>query len=862
MDDDQAVRVRPTSLSISSLLNNPNSGSLSTSSNRPSIREIPLVHLSPIPTASSSDFSSYIGAVGAEYDNYIRAKQYGLQQHLQSNQLPPRPSGSIFSGTEGLDARLADQIPSSIGGSRLSFDDRSSVFSGPNDSPSSELNGFGFESSPNAVQIPAVFCEDDFELKNPRIFDLITGNTSIVAPISGSAEARTAHGSGSLLQEKLSVYMDVVETTLVSEISATGPAFFDALQDLRELQARANKSIDRIDVLRQDLAKLSADSADIGLLSAEKEQKRQNIKSLRRDMASVKELKVHYDKVLEASKTGRRQDLIATMNIFNDFISARPSLERLQVAQEMLNDIDKSKQSLGKADVTAFKETLMQDLTDDVQSSRTEDIFAQLRNKYAKDKRTLLNGSQGPGRAADVGTNLRTELEACLDSLIYTGQLQAAYSDYQDAIIKEIRAITKRSLPANDDDDVQSNISGRSNRTAAEKSSNLAKALRNLTGAQFNSMLMEIYTRTCVFVRRVSFQQKLLIDLISSSTRNLPIEVQTTIYATHLANTIVDVCQARIVKLLNVRTTSNLDLTIAELYLFYELNTYFNAECESLTGQLGASLQSVVATQIKSFYRNFAETLHQSVIATIEMDTWQPASLNTSIQETINSMLDATVVNPVQWATPFDSYKLTSEELTGSEKGAVIEGKKFLMPLSAAALLKCLEQLMSLAQLFFLLRIDCLGSTIEVLKLYNSRSCQLILGAGATRSAGLERITAKHLAVTSQALAIVSILIPTIKAHFTRLVGSSTLLVELDKLLRLYEEHRGEIHAKLISIMEDRTTQICKQLADWLQSGKPEEDAISGPSTYMTALVKVSLPRENNETKSDISRTRWCWLEC
>ena len=40
---------------------------------------------------------------------------------------------------------------------------------------------------------------------------------------------------------------------------------------------------------------------------------------------------------------------------------------------------------------------------------------------------------------------------------------------------------------------------------------------------------------------------------------------------------------------------------------------------------------------------------------------------------------------------------------------------------------------------------DTITKVVEFLMTFNSRTCQLVLGAGAMRSAGLKHITAKHL---------------------------------------------------------------------------------------------------------------------
>jgi len=43
---------------------------------------------------------------------------------------------------------------------------------------------------------------------------------------------------------------------------------------------------------------------------------------------------------------------------------------------------------------------------------------------------------------------------------------------------------------------------------------------------------------------------------------------------------------------------------------------------------------------------------------------------------------------------------------------------------------------------------DTMGRVIEFLKAFNSRTCQVVLGAGAMRSAGLKNISAKHLGLS------------------------------------------------------------------------------------------------------------------
>jgi vacuolar protein sorting-associated protein 54 len=139
-----------------------------------------------------------------------------------------------------------------------------------------------------------------------------------------------------------------------------------------------------------------------------------------------------------------------------------------------------------------------------------------------------------------------------------------------------------------------------------------------------------------------------------------------------------------------------------------------------------------------------------------------------------------------------------------------------------------------------LLTTDTMSRIIEFLKAFNSRTCQVVLGAGAMRSAGLKNITAKHLALASQSLSIVISLIPYIRETFRRHLSpkQAVMLVEFDKLKRDYQEHQNEIHTKLIAIMGDRITAHIKSL-NAIRWDVPQ--AKPGVNDYMELLVKETV---------------------
>lgn len=54
----------------------------------------------------------------------------------------------------------------------------------------------------------------------------------------------------------------------------------------------------------------------------------------------------------------------------------------------------------------------------------------------------------------------------------------------------------------------------------------------------------------------------------------------------------------------------------------------------------------------------------------------------------------------------------------------------------------------------------------ELLKHYNSRCCQLVLGAGAIQGAGLKTITSTILVLAARSLKLILWFMPFVKAHF------------------------------------------------------------------------------------------------
>jgi vacuolar protein sorting-associated protein 54 len=143
---------------------------------------------------------------------------------------------------------------------------------------------------------------------------------------------------------------------------------------------------------------------------------------------------------------------------------------------------------------------------------------------------------------------------------------------------------------------------------------------------------------------------------------------------------------------------------------------------------------------------------------------------------------------------------------------------------------------------------DVAMSLISYLQLFNSRCTQLILGAGATRSAGLKNINTRHLALASQALGFIAALVPYVREFVRRHCVSgapiSSVMGEFDRVRRLYQEHQNNIYDKLVEIMSGRAMAGAQKMKaiDW----DGNNDSVH---EYMETITKGTITLHRNLTK-------------
>lgn len=97
---------------------------------------------------------------------------------------------------------------------------------------------------------------------------------------------------------------------------------------------------------------------------------------------------------------------------------------------------------------------------------------------------------------------------------------------------------------------------------------------------------------------------------------------------------------------------------------------------------------------------------------------------------------------------------------------------------AALFLIQIITEYTTLAQDLSALTLNILRNLVELLSHFNSRSSQLVLGAGAMQTAGLKTITTTNLVLASRSLQLIIWLLPYIRSYF----AGEALIVALNEI--------------------------------------------------------------------------------
>lgn len=766
------------------------------------------------------------------------------------------------------------------------------------------------QAPPPLSTIPRVYFDKDFHLENPRIFDVVSDRSEVVRPPPGSLNEKGSKGNATaprkalatnaILQEKLSWYMDTIEMYLIASISAASTAFFTALGSLQELHSEAADSVERIKALRKELQALDNEISMSGLNIIQKRQRQEHLQQLR---DAVQQLKHIVDSVVACESlvdNGEVEKALKCIDSLEKLIAGEPDssqaplkidgqdlplrdLRAVTALQSVNDDLTTIRFRIGKASAARFLSLLMGDLGHHTDAVSTQEVLMRWTSASVRSRGGHTQEPSVIPSYMSSTDGLRSELLEILTSLHRAKHLTSAASAYREAVLKEIRNLVRRPLPTSNDDDNESILSSstiaRGQLATQEKSSILARNLRALQPEEAEELLIKIYISVTETLRRSTTQVKLLLDVASSlgddtgrsglrctEMESPPItpaawrpsiaaleapEIHKAIDLQSLLVEAVDVAQDKIVKLLRVRSEQSTHLSLLRFLRYFALNLYFTNECESISGQSGTALKTIINGQIQDFIQQHGDIEKQNLAQGMDSDQWQAKDFSEKHTAELDRILSCSTKDPAEWSNGIKPWILYSDDdpdfncaddpqLNGDGKAktrnASIHEEIFVLPSSAIICMNGVARFLQLIVGIPSMTSDIGASLVSYLQLFNSRCTQLILGAGARQSAGLKNITSKHLVLASQALAFVATLINYIREFVRRHAGTgaaASSLVEFDKVKRLYQDHQNSIYDKIVEIMTRLAASHVRALIriDWDNDQK-------NVHSYMATLTK------------------------
>lgn len=223
-----------------------------------------------------------------------------------------------------------------------------------------------------------------------------------------------------------------------------------------------------------------------------------------------------------------------------------------------------------------------------------------------------------------------------------------------------------------------------------------------------------------------------------------------------VVHVIAELANLRFSKVIGVRTEVHAQLDLAAFLEIFDVSWTFVLQCELVCQRMIVGLRGVMVGQAKTFLQTFHQKRLTDSARFVENEQWVAVDVQPSTQAIVNLLLQGAIKDPTEFllgarrtarleAMDKEGQPFVEAELGEPDKQVDIDGRKYYAVSAGSTALETLADYVKVVVNCPLLTMDAMSKVVEFMKSYNSRTCQVVLGAGAMRSAGLKNITAKHL---------------------------------------------------------------------------------------------------------------------
>lgn len=633
------------------------------------------------------------------------------------------------------------------------------------------------------ADIPAIFLQSQLELYKPNTFAQV---------FPGISDA--GRHSGRLLQEKLSHYLDVVEVQIAQQVSQKSSAFFHAMTSQDTIMAEMSSATANVQRLRRNIQQIDATLVNDSLTIISTERRRQN------HLVALRKLKV----MAEVHQT---QPMIQLLLGTADYVAAIDLIGSTQelVAKELSgihcfkhlpSQLHEMERLIDKMLTTDFEKYATADLNRPI--SMTGGLLA---NSVVLDEDKLV----------------------CIISGLLRQKNFLFIETYKEEATATVRAMIKEMLIevlASGDKEIC--LTGAGEESQALSISEWVTLLETAT-----IRLLKLLGR----IRTVVDVMHRVADASAGRTRPDVFVQPTDIFLpaadyqrvdqklTELMHSICNYCHERCATLISSQSLEKSVATADQVERLTRIVADFCVGCERLANVYSLPLQAALKAQATRFAQKFHADRKAKLGFILDSERWRQADVPPEFQYLIDGIRSGSFA-----PSDHDASTETCNVLR-------VENEPYALVGSALILLQIITEYCRCATQLPVIEAQLARHVVDLLRTFNSRCCQLVLGAGALRVAGLKTITSTNLALVSRALQLVVWLLPHIKNHFHRSdtdqasnaqqepngahpnhYNQQPTLAGYDAVERDFVSHIKEVDAMILSIVSQLVT---AQLEQW-----------------------------------------------
>ncbi|XP_038112094.1 vacuolar protein sorting-associated protein 54 [Culex quinquefasciatus] len=624
----------------------------------------------------------------------------------------------------------------------------------------------------NLKDIPEVFLKQQLELHSPASFGAVFPGIS--------NEAEQAKQSSRMLQEKLSHYLDIVEVLIAKQVAEKSSAFFHAMTSQDAIMEQMREAATHVSRLRSRLKQIDDTMVreSLQIISLERIRSNRNIVLERLKLMST----VH-----------QTQPMIQLLLSTQDYVAA---LDLIGTTQEIL-----SQELVGvhcfrhlPSQLSEMERLIDKMLTTDFERYATADLnrpFGEVPEKVLEEDKLI-----------------------CIISGLLRKRNLDFIDTYKEEAITTVRAIVKQlviEVIASSDAEVC--LTG-----AGEEAQSLSLAewivlLESATGTLLK-LLQRVRAVHDVMQQTADASAGKITDDVSFMDTEAFLSAEDYDVAmarlASLLQSVCNYCHERCANLVSNQSLERSTVSADQIAKLTEIVDRFSDGCERVCGIQSAPLKLALRVQGTRYAQKFHAERKSKLALLLDSERWKQAEVPAEFQKMVEHISKGNFL----WSKTIQQNG-TPIQPPPPQAVLIINGEPFALVGAALLLVQIVSEYCRCASQLPVIAPQLARNVIDLLRTFNSRSCQLVLGAGALHVAGLKTITSGNLALVSRALQLVLWLLPHVKHHFQSLEpngGTSTILTGYDSIEKDFGSHVKEIENKVLAIVCDLVT---GQMANW-----------------------------------------------